>query len=94
MVTKVLPDAGYEIETVEDIDEAIRLVNADDARVIFERDGEPVAAVISLESLRLLLRLEDEELDRIDLEEIRRAEADRAQQERIPWEQVKSELGL
>ena len=58
-------------------------------RVVLTRKGAPVAAVVSLEDLRRLEAIEAEE-DRVD------AEALRARQDEptVPWEQVKSDLGL
>jgi prevent-host-death family protein len=57
-------------------------------RVVLERHGKRVAAMISAKDLDLLQALED----RYDLEEMRRvlAESD----ERIPWKTVKKKLGL
>lgn len=57
-------------------------------RVVLERHGKDVVAVISMEDLELLERLED----RYDLELSREALAE--SDERIPWAQVKSRLGL
>ena len=83
----------YEIEQVEDVQEALRRALADSTRVIVASDGEPVAAVIPMDDLYLLLRLEDAELDRIDLEEIAKRESD-PDERLIPLAQVKAELGL
>lgn len=57
-------------------------------RVVLERHGKDVAAIISIEDLELLERLED----RYDLElsEEALAESD----ERIPWHAAKERLGL
>jgi prevent-host-death family protein len=62
-------------------------------RIVLHRDGEPVAAVIPVEDLKLLERLIDEEEDRIDLARAERVLSD-PHQEWIPWEQVKAEEGL
>lgn len=59
-------------------------------RVLLTRHGKPVAAIISKEDLELLEALED----RADLEAVRVALADPLNQEDIPWEQVKADLGL
>jgi prevent-host-death family protein len=56
-------------------------------RVVLTRRGQKLAAVIPMEDLELLDRLED----RIDLEAIKEALKD---PETIPWDQVKRELGL
>lgn len=57
-------------------------------RVVLERHGKDVAAVISIEDLELLELLED----RYDVERSRAALAD--SDERIPWSAVKEKLGL
>ncbi|MEO7868971.1 MAG: type II toxin-antitoxin system Phd/YefM family antitoxin [Candidatus Limnocylindria bacterium] len=59
-------------------------------RVLLTRHGKPVAAIISKEDLEYLEALED----RDDLAAIEAALADPDNQEEIPWEQVKTELGL
>ena len=84
----------YEVPVVAEIGEALRRALTERTRVALAEDGQPVAAVIPIEDLYLLLRLEDEELDRIDLEEIRKAEAEPGGQEFIPWEQIKADLDL
>ncbi len=55
--------------------------------------GQEIAAIIPIQDLRLLLRLE-EELERIDIEDIRRARQDPANHQRVPLEQVKAEMGF
>lgn len=57
-------------------------------RVVLERHGKDVAAVISMQDLELLEMLED----RLDIELSREALAESG--ERIAWEQVKAKLGL
>jgi prevent-host-death family protein len=59
-------------------------------RVLLTRHGKAVAAIISADDLELLEALED----RDDLEAARAALADPENQEEIPWEQVKADLGL
>jgi len=59
-------------------------------RVLLTRHGKPVAAIISKEDLEYLEALED----RDDVAAIEAALADPDNQEEIPWEQVKTELGL
>lgn len=61
-------------------------------RVRLARHGKEVAAVIPIEDLLLLERLVEEEEDRIDLEEARKALAD--PEPSIPYEQARQELGL
>ncbi len=61
-------------------------------RVILERRGKGVAALVSIEDLALLEKLEDA----ADAKAGRKALADmkRKKQKPIPWKQVKAELGL
>jgi prevent-host-death family protein len=56
-------------------------------RVVVRRRGRAVAAVVPIEDLRFLERLED----RIDLAEARRALAD---PRRVPYERLRKKLGL
>lgn len=59
-------------------------------RVRVVRRGRAVAAIIPIEDLELLERIEDE----FDLEAAREALADPANALPIPWDQVRAELGL
>jgi prevent-host-death family protein len=59
-------------------------------RIVIQRRGKPVAALVSMDDLRLLEALED----RLDIEAARKALADPKNRKRIPWERVKSGLGL
>ena len=61
-------------------------------RIIIQRRGKDVAALIPVEDLRLLERLVEEEEDRLDVEAARKALAE--SDERIPYEEVRKELGL
>ena len=56
-------------------------------RVVIERRGKRLAAVVPLEDLALLEELED----RIDLEDARRAMKEKGG---VAWSQVKKDLGL
>jgi len=56
-------------------------------RVVIEREGREVAAVIPIEDLRLFEELEDE----IDLREALRVLADESD-ETIPWEEAEKRL--
>lgn len=60
-------------------------------RAVVERRGKELAAVVSMEDLRLLEKLIEAEEDRIDIEESRKALADG---ERISWREVKKGRGL
>ena len=59
-------------------------------RVLIERRGKDVAALIPIEDLRLLEILEDQ----IDIEAARKALANPKNKVRVPLEQVKKRLGL
>jgi prevent-host-death family protein len=59
-------------------------------RVRLTRHGKAVAAVVPVEDLDLLEEIEDA----IDLADLDAALADPANQKRIPWEDVKRQLGL
>ena len=58
-------------------------------RIVLERRGKDVMALVSVEDLELLERIED----KIDLREARKRLADR-DDDSIPWEDVKAKLGL
>lgn len=75
-------------EARERLSDLLNEVSVRGDRVVLERHGKRVAAMISAQDLDLLQALED----RYDLEEMRRvlAESD----ERIPWKTVKKKLGL
>lgn len=59
-------------------------------RIIIERRGKDVAAVVPIEDLELLQMLED----RIDLESARKALAEVAAEDSVSWDEMKEELGL
>ena len=84
----------YGIDQVSDVHVAVRRARSAAQRMVVAEGGEPVVAVIPLRDLHHLLRLEDEELDPMDLEEIRQAESEPGGQDFIPFAQVKAELGL
>ena len=55
---------------------------------IIHRRNKPVAAVIPIEDLRLIEKLEDE----IDIAEARKAMKEKGKN--VPWEQIKRQLDL
>ena len=59
-------------------------------RVRLGRRGRNVAAIVPIEDLELLEKLED----RIDLEAARRALADARGKKLIPWKKIKARLGI
>jgi len=58
-------------------------------RIVLERHGKDVMALVSVDDLELLERLED----KVDLGEARRRLAD-FRDNSIPWRKVKAKLGL
>jgi prevent-host-death family protein len=72
--------------------DALNRVAYQGERVILERRGKGVAAIVSLEDLALLEAIED----RADLKAARQAlsEMKRKSQQPLRWEKVKKELGL
>ena len=63
-------------------------------RIVLERRGKDVAALVPIEDLRLLERLAEEREDRLDVEEADRILADAKPEDFEPWEKVKADLGL
>lgn len=61
--------------------------------VILSLDGKEIAAIISLEDLRLLERLIEEEEDRIDLLETKEILNEVKEQGTISWEELKASIG-
>ena len=59
-------------------------------RVVLRKGRRAVAAVVPIADLRRLQKLEDEE----DLRDVRAARAEMKRKGTIPWERVKTELGL
>jgi PHD/YefM family antitoxin component YafN of YafNO toxin-antitoxin module len=70
------------------LSQAVDLLMHEGERVLIERDGSPIAALVSVEDLALLEELEDA----ADVEAARAALAEPG--ENIPYEQVRRELGL
>jgi prevent-host-death family protein len=72
------------------ISEAISRVVSTGDRIIILQRGKPMAALVSLNDLRMLETLEDQ----IDVEAARKALAGPKNRKRIPWRRVKATLGL
>jgi len=72
------------------LSEVVNRVQYRRERVVLERQGKPVAALVSIEDLALLQELED----RLDDLEADRAERESVGEARIPWESIKAELDL
>jgi prevent-host-death family protein len=73
--------------------EAINRVTYGRERIVLQRRGKDVAALIPMEDLALLERLVEEAEDRLDVEESRRILADPAERP-VPYEDVRADLGL
>jgi antitoxin Phd len=63
-------------------------------RIVLERRGKDVAALVPIEDLRLLERLAEEREDRLDVEEADRILSGAKPEDFEPWEKVKADLGL
>jgi prevent-host-death family protein len=59
-------------------------------RVLVARRGRPIAAIVSIEDVEFLERVEDE----LDRQAARDALAEPENGQTIPWERVKNNLGL
>lgn len=71
----------------QELAELINRVAYKGERIVIERHGKDVAALVPTEDLQVLESLED----RIDLEDARKALKEKGA---IPWEKVKADLGL
>jgi len=72
------------------ISEAISRVASTGDRIVIQQRGKPMAALVSLNDLRMIETLEDQ----IDVEAARKALADPKNRKRILWRRVKPTLGL
>ena len=78
----------------EDLSSVVNQVAFGKTRAILQRHGKDLVAVIPVEDLRLLERLEEELQESLDLEEARKALSNPENDERIPWKEVKARIGL
>ena len=76
----------------EKLADALNRVAYKGERIVLERRGRDIAALVSLEDLAFLEELED----RLDVETARKALADMeaSGEKPIPWEDLKRDLGL
>ena len=76
----------------QDFSETLNQVAYKGKRIVLHRRGKDVAALVPVEDLALIEKIED----RIDLEEAEKilAEMENKGEKPIPWEQVKKNLGL
>lgn len=70
--------------------ELLNRVTYQHERVIVQRHGRDIAALVPIEDLALLQAIED----RMDLEEARAALAEAQEKGTVAWEDLKAELGL
>ena len=73
-----------------DLAEVLNRVAYKGERVLLHRRGKNVAAVVPVEDFALLEQLED----RMDLEDVRAALAEVKKKGAVPWEKIKTDLGL
>jgi hypothetical protein len=89
---------GAELFTPVDINgdlrAAMRRAAQLEERLVVRDGGEELVAILPLADIRFLLRLKNAELDRIDLEEVRKARADPDDQDRILLDAIRAELAL
>jgi len=79
-------------KTPKEFAEALDRVASKGERIVLERDGKNVAALVSVEDLALLEQLQDR-IDDADAEAAV-AEAAAKGEDPVPWARVKAELGL
>jgi len=63
-------------------------------RIVLERRGKRVAALVPVEDLELYERLLEEYEDRLDIEEADKALAASENQEPVSWEDARKRLGI
>jgi prevent-host-death family protein len=83
-------DSVNTTEARENLAEVINRVTYAKDRVRITRRGKQVAAMVPIEDLEFLERMEDE----IDIREAKKALADATKHGTIPWEEAKKELEL
>jgi prevent-host-death family protein len=71
----------------DNLADTINRVKYKGERIVLNRRGKAIAALVSLEDLALLEKLED----RLDLEDARKALEEPGT---VPWKKVKADLGL
>jgi prevent-host-death family protein len=87
---EVMMDQVAITDARDDLAEVVNRVTYRGDRVVLTRRGKRLVAVVPIADLELLERLEKA----ADLEEIRSALSDPDNAEQIPWERLKTELGL
>ena len=80
------------VELRQSLAEILNRAEYQGERIIIHRRGKDVAAIISLEDLRLFEQLIEDAEDRLDVEAARAALAE--SEDRIPYADVRRRLGL
>jgi len=75
-------------QLAQEVQKAISLVALDHEQIIITEDGQEVAALVSLDDLDLIRRLEDA----ADIRAIKEAKAEGL--DPVPYEEFRKELGL
>ena len=89
------PVVRLSVEELRDrLDEILTRVASGEERAIVSRDGEDVAAVISIEEFWFLERAIAQLEDEMDIAEAERILTETKPEDYIPYEQVRKELGL
>ena len=88
------PEPPAQVDLGGDLRAAVERAAANEERMVVRAGSEELAAIIPMADFRLLLRLEEEELDRIDVEEVLKGREDPENQELIPLETVLAKRGL
>ena len=78
----------------EEFPEIVNRAAYGNERTIVSRRGKDLAAVISMDDLRLLELLAQEEMDRIDIEDARAALKEAEEKGTIPLREARKRLGL
>jgi prevent-host-death family protein len=74
----------------KDFSEAVNRVSYGHERIVLQRRGKDIAAIVPIEDLELLRALED----KIDLDAARAALSEVKKKGTIPWAELKKELDL
>ncbi len=78
-------------DTKEKLDDAIEHVIKEQCRVSLTVPGKGIVAVVPIKDMEFLEELDE---DKLDLQEACDALKDLDQEETVPWEKIKADLGL
>jgi prevent-host-death family protein len=74
----------------DSLSDTLNRVSYGKERIVIQRHGKELAALVPIEDLKFLEDLED----RLDLDEARAALVEAEEKGTIPWEKVKEDLGI